>query len=108
MLSAKINKSIVVQELTTTRDSIGAAKPTWSDLYDLYAGILVLTGDVRFATTGQLLIYRTEFTVRKTKETEKITSKHRIKFNGDSYKIITIQPLDKTGYKITTVNYENG
>jgi SPP1 family predicted phage head-tail adaptor len=84
--TGQLNRRIVIEALTQTKDAAGGMVDNWATAYTVWAKIANLSGVERKITEhgGQVAQARTEFTVRYNAG---ITAKHRINYAGKFYNI---------------------
>jgi len=84
--SRDLNRRIVIEALTQTKDTQGGMVDSWAVAFTVWAKIMNLSGNERTLTThgGDVPEARTEFTVRYNSG---ITAKHRINYAGKLYNI---------------------
>jgi len=84
--SRDLNRRIVIEALTQTKDTQGGMVDSWTAAPPVWAKIMNLSGNERKLTThgGDAPEARTEFTIRYQAG---ITPKHRINYSGKLYNI---------------------
>ena len=87
--AADLNRRILIETLTQTKDTSGGMVDSFTPLVNVWARIRNLSGNERKLTAygGQAAEARTEFVVRYITG---ITTKHRISYNGKRYNITHI------------------
>jgi len=107
MISAVLNKKIIIEKSTITKDAIGSPVKTWTEYLETWAGVYTPYRNVEFNDREQL-VYTTEFTIRYNNKTKYITNKYRVKYNDNYYKINQIVPLeDKIGIRLITTMFDD-
>ena len=84
--AADLKHFIVIEALTTGKDSHGGMTNTWGSFSTAWAKIKHLSGDEKHLTAygGQVGEAKTEFTIRHLPN---ITTQHRIVYGGKVYNI---------------------
>lgn len=85
--AANLNRRIVIEALTQTKDAQGGVVDTWASFATVWAQIKNLSGNERHLTQaggGQVAEARTEFTIRFLSG---VTAKHRISYGGKVFNI---------------------
>jgi SPP1 family predicted phage head-tail adaptor len=99
----RLDRQIVIQRKTTTKDSEGGPVETWADLRTIWAGKEDRGGSKAFLAGA----YRPEtdsvFTIRYT---ENLTEADRIVYRGKNYSIISIGEIDRKGGLIVQTKTE--
>ena len=95
MRGSERNHYIEVQAKTTTQDSVGAERSTWTTVFSRWCAV---THDFRptdnFVATANAQVYESKIWFI-TAKTRRILMTHRLMFEGNQYEILDIQ--DATG-----------
>ena len=89
MISALLNKKILIEKGTETRTSVLSPTMTYSKYMETWANVYVRTANVLFDDNEQL-VFTTEFTIRYNSKSKEIDNKYRIKYNNQYYRILEI------------------
>lgn len=101
MITSLLNRKITIEKSIAGKDSVGAPTSEYSLLTDVWANMFVRSVDSRLMTEGTLPISTVEWNVRYRSD---VDIKCRIKFEGDYYKILSVEKVGrKESLKITTV-----
>lgn len=107
MISAILNKEIIIEKGTVTINASGTPNLTWAEYHKTWAGVYTPYRNVQYID-GEMLVYTTEFTIRYSSKTKDINNKYRIYYNSNYYKILQISEIgNKEGIKIVTIAWEN-
>jgi SPP1 family predicted phage head-tail adaptor len=101
MLSSQLNKRITIEKGTIGVNAVGSPSLSWTAYSTIWAKVYVSSGDTKMEVDGELLTYRTEFTIRYNNSTKQINNKYRVNYNNEIYKIMQIQEIGiKEGFKL--------
>jgi head-tail adaptor len=105
MISALLNKKIIVEKGTAGTTSVMSPKLTYSRYMETFANVYVRSGDTRY-NENEELVFTTEFTIRYNSLSRYINNKYRIKYNEQYYQIIEIIETEpKHTIKIIAVHW---
>lgn len=89
MISALLNKKILIQKGEDTTSAVLSPDIEFTDYMETWANVYDRASRVSYADSEEL-IYTTEFTVRYTNKTKLINNKYRIKYDDEYYRILTL------------------
>lgn len=89
MISALLNKKILIQKGEDTTSAVLSPDIEFTDYMETWANVYVRSGEARFNESEELW-FTTEFTIRYTNKSKLINNKYRIKYNDQYYRIIEI------------------
>ena len=102
MESGKLNKRIVLESLTQSKDAEGGMVDSWTTLTTVWAAVANLSGNERRATAhgGEVAEARTEFTIRYRSG---LNEKMRVSYAGKKFNIRHIKDYaDRHEYLVLT------
>lgn len=105
MISALLNKKILIQKGENTASSVMSPTLAYSDYMETWANVYVRSANARFAENEEL-VFTTEFTIRYNSLSKEINNKYRIKHNNQYYRILeVIETETKHTIKIIAEHY---
>ena len=100
MITSLLNKFISIERGTTSKDAVGAPTTGYAVVSYVWSSMYIRSVDLRFMTEGTLPITTTEWTIRYRDD---VDIKCRIIFEGDTYKILSVEKVGrKEALRITT------
>jgi len=101
MITSTLNKFITIEKGTMGKDAVGAPSSSYVVVSNVWANMFIRSVDTRFTTEGSLPISTTEWTIRYRDD---VDIKCRIIYDGDYYKILSVEKVGrKEALKITTM-----
>jgi len=101
MITSTLNRRITIENSVSGKDSVGAPTSTYAVLCNAWASMYIRSVDTRFLTEGSLPVSTTEWIIRNRKD---VNIKCRIMYEGNCYKIISVERIGRNeGLKITTI-----
>ena len=94
MHAGMLNKQIIVQSKTSTKDADGVKTETWSTFCTIWAAVGDLYGREYYAAAAVQMEQTTKFTVRYRAD---ITTAMRVSYGGNYYHIDDTDKLDHKG-----------
>ncbi len=111
MQPGRMDRRVIFQQKVEPQDEFGAPTPIWSDQFTLWAMVKPVRGGERFQAEGLETEVTTEFQVRYSSLTQKVTPKFwRVVYAGQNYDIEEKQELGRgDGFKFLAVirEYDN-
>jgi SPP1 family predicted phage head-tail adaptor len=108
MISSVLNKKIIIEQGTDSKNAVGTPTLTWAEYITIWAGVYTPFRDVQYDENAGLFTYITEFTIRYNKITKEITNKYRINYDDRYYKIQQISEIgNREGFKLITIAWED-
>lgn len=105
MISALLNKKILVEKGTSGVTSVLSHKLEYAEYCTTFANVYVRGADVRFNESEEL-VFTTEFTIRYNSKTKEINNKYRVKYNDQYYRILeVIETEPKAAIKIIAEHF---
>ena len=105
MLAAKLNKRILLEQYTSTKNAMGTPDQSWSTYRYTWAGVVYKGGNTEFDEIGNLAYTNTEFTIRYNAD---INYDFRIKYGNQYYKILHIEIIgNNEGLRLVTIKFED-
>lgn len=90
--AGRLDRRIVLQQPTVTRDSVGGPVESWSTVATVWAGYRPQRGDEVFAARQRTATREAVFTIRHRTD---VTESTRIVFDGHNWDIVHIAELDR-------------
>lgn len=89
MISALLNKKILIEKGVTNSTSVMSPTLGYSDYMETWANVYVRSANAIFSQNEEL-IFTTEFTIRYNSKSKEINNKYRIKYNDQYYRILEV------------------
>jgi head-tail adaptor len=105
MYTSTLNKSIIIDKETTSKNSLRTPKETYSFLKEAYAGVWLKSGSTDYTQDGALPYTYVEFIIRYD---ERVDYKCRITYENQYYRINHIYVVGRKDWmRIQGVVFEN-
>lgn len=105
MISALLNRKILIEKGVTNSTSVMSPTLSYTDYMETWANVYVRSANAIFSENEEL-IFTTEFTIRYNSKSKEINNKYRIKYNDQYYRIIEVtEPEPRHSIKIIAEHY---
>lgn len=105
MLAHLLNKRILLQEKTSSRNAMGTPEDNWVDYRYTWAGVKYTGGGTDFEELGEIASTQTEFIIRYNPD---IDYYFKIIYNNQKYKILHIEVTgNNEGLRLKTIRFED-
>lgn len=105
MLAYALNKRILLQKYSDTKNKFGTPEKTWSDYRYTWAGVKYTGGGTDYEEYGAIAHTNAEFTIRYNSQ---ITYDYRIYYANQFYKILHIEIIgNNEGLRLVTIKFED-
>lgn len=102
MLAGKMDRRIVLQRFTETRDAYNEPVPTWATLATRWASYEPLSDGEKFAASETAANASARFRIRYSAAVADLNPKDRLTFNGDTWQILRVKEIGRReGLEIT-------
>lgn len=98
IITGKLDRRIVIERATETRDAIGGVTRTWATLTTVWAQEIPLPGKEMFQAGRETIVRVSRFIIRYVSG---VTAKDRLNYDGKIWNITAVAELGrKTGLEI--------
>ncbi|QTC88185.1 phage head closure protein [Brevundimonas pondensis] len=109
MQAGRLDRRIVLQRATITRDEFNAEVETWADLATVWASYRPVSDGERFRAGERAAEISARFQIRYSSIVKDVTPKDRLVFDGRAYAITHVKEIGRReGIELTAVGRGDG
>lgn len=109
LAAGKLDRRIVLQRFSETRDAYNEPVKTWATLASRSASYEPLSDGERFRAGETAATASARFVIRWSSAVSSLNSKDRLTFDGDTYEIVRVKEMGRReGLEITVAGRADG